>query len=99
MVVFAETLPGTTTAMKFLPILLLPLLFTRREQAAKGLWFAVSLLLLASVAAVATGWRRREHAATTTADSPGYKLRNGDLDGAVSHALGRQAGNVVPCNR
>jgi hypothetical protein len=29
-------------------------------------------------------WRGREQYAATTADSPGYKLRNGDLDGTVS---------------
>lgn len=54
-VVFTETLPGAATAMVFLPILLLPLLFIRRKLPTKGFWFAASHLLPLSVAAVATG--------------------------------------------
>ena len=54
-VVFTETLPGAATAMVFLPILLLPLLFMRRKLTIKGFWFAASLLLVVSVAAIANG--------------------------------------------
>jgi hypothetical protein len=54
-VVFNETLPGAASAMVFLPILLLPLLFMRRKLAANGFWLAASVLLLVSVAAVVTG--------------------------------------------
>jgi hypothetical protein len=41
--VFSETLPGTATAFVILPVLLLPLIFTRKRLAAKGILWTVSL--------------------------------------------------------
>jgi hypothetical protein len=54
-VVFTETLPGATTAMLFLPILLLPRLLLRRKLAARGFWLTACLVLLVSAIAIASG--------------------------------------------
>lgn len=53
-VVFTETIPDSAGAMVFLPLLLLPLLLSRKQWKTRGFWFAVCLVLLVSGAA-ATG--------------------------------------------
>ena len=54
-VVFAETLPDSSTAFVVLPVLLLPLWFMRRKLTSRGIWVAVCLVLTLGAAAVATG--------------------------------------------
>jgi hypothetical protein len=53
-VVFTETLPGAATAIMFLPILLLPLLFARRKLGAGQVGF-MAFLALALALTVASG--------------------------------------------
>jgi hypothetical protein len=45
-VVFAETLPESASAFILLPILLIPLLFSRRKLVARGIWMTASLGLV-----------------------------------------------------
>jgi hypothetical protein len=55
-VVFTETLPGASTALVFLPILLLPLAFARRRWVAAGrVWSLVFLAVVLGTAALASG--------------------------------------------
>jgi hypothetical protein len=54
-VVFTETLPGSTTAIVLLPILLLPLMMARRKLNAERISFAACLGLVLIIAAVGTG--------------------------------------------
>lgn len=53
-VVFTETVPGTSTALVLLPVLLLPLLFIRRKLSTRGIWITscLTLVLLGGVAIV-----------------------------------------------
>lgn len=54
--VFTETLPGASTALIFLPIALLPLLFVRRRLTSRGMWITVFLgLIFAGGVVAATG--------------------------------------------
>ena len=54
-VVFTETLPGSSTAMVFLPFLLLPLTLLRKRWAVRGFWYAACLALILSAGALVTG--------------------------------------------
>ena len=55
-VVFAETVTSTSTALIFLPFLLLPLFFLRRKLASLNIWSAVCLgLILAGASAFTIG--------------------------------------------
>jgi hypothetical protein len=53
-IVFTETLPGAATAILFLPLLLLPLLFARRKLGARRVGF-MAFLALALALTVASG--------------------------------------------
>jgi len=52
-VVFAETIPGTTSALFLLPLLLLPLITIRKRWQARGIWLLAGLAIVLTAGAAA----------------------------------------------